>query len=118
MKNNKIAELVAVALFTMIGAVPSAFAQAEKIGNGGKGVLCGSKLRVLDIYESEEVYHRKTSTKHQTLEENLKDYGFKAYQYLYGPYAIKDPAEMMEGYRTSLLDLFRDIPEGQTLPTS
>jgi hypothetical protein len=108
--------LTVVVVMFLSGASQHAYGQGEKIGNGGKGVLCGKKLRALDIYESEEVYQRKTSTKHITLEENLKEYGYNVYNYIYDPSRAEVPTDILPEIKTSVLDLFKDISPGEHLP--
>ena len=77
-----------------------------KDGGGGKGVLCGSTLRVLDLYESEVLNDVIPGPDMGNLQHNLdiyKDFFFDR----------SLPVDLM--IKTLVLDRFKDIPAGETL---
>lgn len=91
-------------------------------GGGGKGVLCGTNLRVLDIYEAEEVYHLKPVQKYSTIQDNVFHYGDPLARYWsIGSKEANDPKlpqEFMSALQEDVLDIFSDIQTGTTLPTT
>ena len=113
MKLLNVAKILVV-LGMICGLNQNAYAQAEKIGNGGKGVLCGNNLRVLDIYESEEIYKYQSQLKYSTLDENLSYYGLLVGQYL-SERPIPENTEILPWLKKEIIDRIQDIPAGTSL---
>jgi hypothetical protein len=97
-------------------------------GGGGKGVLCNGKLRLLEVYEAEELHHLHVSQGELDSKAALKKYWPKLNQYFkedssdfsllwnYGPENSRIPAwEQMDRYVDKRIV---DIPEGEHLPLS
>lgn len=83
-------------------------------GGGGKGVLCGSHLRTLDLYEAEEIYHLHASRSYRDLDSYLGVYGTALLTHLGFP----PDSSGLEAITTDLMAQFRDIPAGTSIPPS
>lgn len=111
------------ALFVMLTLV--SFAQptsaGTKDGGGGKGVSCGSNLRVLDLYEAEEVDHLPMGGSLGDLTANLMHYGAVTYRHFSETELdVTNPNVQKEAYEEldKLRQKFQFIPKGTRLPVS
>jgi hypothetical protein len=90
-------------------------------GGGGKGVLCGSNLRTLEVYEAEEIYHLPPVTRYPTVEANFKQYGVQLAAYWSQEAVdISDPKvqnEIYEYIHQEVIGRFKDT-QGPLGPTS
>lgn len=91
-----------------------------KDGGGGKGVLCGDKLQLLDLYEAENVYHLPIAPAAPDLDGNLRDFGSQLALYFEdNPRDLNDPhyaEEVAANLRQEITGQLQDIPEGTRLP--
>jgi hypothetical protein len=87
---------------------------------GGKGVLCGGNLRVLDLYEAEEIYHLPSGTIYESLDASLKDYGVKAGAYqdaaTINPNDPTLQATVLASVQSEFFNLISDVPVGTSIP--
>jgi len=101
-------------------AATSAAVAGTKDGGGGKGILCGTHLRTLDIYEAEEVYHLPLPPSAQLdLNSNLVEYGLPLLAYFSAsPINTQDPTlaqPFLDGAQKDLISHFVDIQPGTRL---
>ena len=92
---------------------------------GGKAVLCDGKLRTLDLYEAEEIYHLHIDRSQSDLQSAVKAYFPKLVKYV-SPWLTNFDGSDIPAYRhrseldwSSLgvvTDHFKDIPKGTHLP--
>ncbi|MEN9722620.1 MAG: hypothetical protein RJB38_606 [Pseudomonadota bacterium] len=102
------------------GAARTALTLGTKDGGGGIGVLCGTTLRTLDVYEAEEIHHLPPVPKFPTFEENVRVYGSPLAAYWSEePVDTTDPSlqqQLVDLLKSEIIGRFSDIPGGTTLP--
>jgi len=95
------------------------FAQGGATG-GGKGVLCGSNLRILDLYEAEEIFH-ESLIKKEDLDSTLFQFALPISLYFNGQDPLRAEAyrgEIAKGVHQEFTRRLIDLPLGQKLPLS
>ena len=92
-------------------------------GGGGKGVLCDGRLRTLDLYEAEEIYHLPISRTLPNLESAFKTFYPRLSEYYggtddimdpWGPHTPNDP-DLTE-LNWHIVEKIHDIEKGDRLP--
>ena len=92
-------------------------------GGGGKGVLCGTQLTTLDLYEAQQ-RGEIISSDGSNLDENLNIFGFKMLEYISdSPFDESSRSEMTllvyNELQTNIMQKFIDIPSNKRLkPTN
>jgi hypothetical protein len=106
---------VLAVLSLSLAATTASAVQGTKDGGGGKGVLCDGRLRVLDIYEAEEIRHLPAGKTFTDTEQNLRIYGTRVVRELW-PVALPD--ELADYLNTQMLSRvsLSPIPAGARLP--
>jgi hypothetical protein len=93
-----------------------------KDGGGGVGVLCNGKLRALDLYEADELYHLSPLQNIEDPMESLDLYGMRLFSNFSSTVPIRDVKEYRKEVnafvKEEVSDHFEDIPEGTHLPLS
>lgn len=88
-------------------------------GGGGIGVLCPSGLRVLDLYEAEEVHGLSVPSRFASLDEALGAFGVALvrHQAADTPAALEywTPEKIAEQTRREIVDRFAFLPAGERL---
>ena len=107
--------LILISMF----AGPMVHANGGVSGGGGKGVLCGSQLRTLDLYEAAEIHHLPVPHTSLDLDANLRIFGpdMEAYfeEFKVDPKSSHEIDRFMSGV-PAFLKTFVDIPVGSRLP--
>jgi len=116
---NAISKIALPFTFLFAGSAAMAFHGGME-GGGGKGVMCGTHLRVLDLYEIEAVHGGVISQKYKDLDSNLAVYGSDLAAYRNDSYI--DPSDstirrsILASIKKEILPKFSDIPMGNQLP--
>ncbi len=88
-------------------------------GGGGKGVLCGSSLMTLDLFEA-RLHGLHPQARETQLNENLKFFGMELAQHLAesldGLQDPQIPELILKEMNQAVVARFRDLPPGQRLP--
>jgi hypothetical protein len=120
MKILKAVSKVSLTLTFLFAAHAAAAFRGGMESGGGKGVLCGTHLRVLDLYEIEAVHGGVVSKKYKDLDSNLAVYGTDLAVYRNDSYI--DPLDstvrqsVLTFIKNEIFPKFSDIPVGNQLP--
>lgn len=105
---------------TFLFVSPASATHGGMEGGGGKGVVCGSQLRVLDLYEIEVIHGDAVSKKYDDLDSNIAVFGSDISAYRSDSYINPaDPSlrkSVLDFIKGEILPKFSDIPEGTHLP--
>lgn len=109
-------------LLLIVGLLSATSVLAEGVGSsgGGKGVLCGTHLRTLDLYEAEETRGRTIDQRFSTVEANIGAFGPELIGYVLDtpmpPHNDEQRKEFAREIKRYIIDKIVDVPEGQSLP--
>jgi len=117
MRTNNFLPLMAF-LVLISGQYAVAYGGME--GGGGKGVLCGNQVRVLDLYEAEVVHHLPVTPSQNDLYAYIANYGLAVGYYQSETGFDLDNASyksmVLDFYKKEVIDKFSDIASGTRLP--
>jgi hypothetical protein len=89
-------------------------------GGGGKGVLCGDQVRVLDLYEAESVRHLPIPPSQNDLNAYIANYGLALGYYQSETGFDLDNTSyksmVLDFYKKEVMDKFSDVASGTRLP--
>ncbi|HEY8269952.1 MAG TPA: hypothetical protein VIG33_03630 [Pseudobdellovibrionaceae bacterium] len=117
MHTNNFLQLV---VFLVLSACQYAVAHGGMEGGGGKGVLCGTQVRVLDLYEAETIHHLPIPTSQNDLDANVAHHALALGYYQSETGFDQNNASYKElifnFYKQEVIDKFSDIAPGTRLP--